>query len=321
MTLEYIIDEMIWGVSFLLSLVLCPILPGVINKMKAAFGGRKGPPVLQTYYNIFKLLRKGSIYSRTASDVLRLAPIVSFAAVFCAALFVPFGMKESPLFFAGDIILFMYLLALGRVAIVLGALDTGSSFEGMGASREMQFSAMAEGATICALASLVLITEKMNLSGMFGNIDMTTWQDSGPSMFLTALALFAIMLFETCRVPFDDPNTHLELTMIHEAMILDYGGPDLAIITYTAALKQWVLSSLIALMIMPVNIGASFVNAAAFFLTVIVINLVVGIVESIMARFRFLSVPQILIGSLGVALLSIILSLTLGSGYGGGHIE
>lgn len=286
------------------ALVLSPLLPGIINKVKAFFAGRKGPRVLQTYYDIFKLLKKESIKSSTSGGLVRLGPVLNLAALIMALLLLPNAMMLSPFSFNGDVILFLYLLGFGRMMTVLGALDTGSSFEGMGASREMQFSALAEIAFLTVAAFLAILTRSMMLSEMLhcNSGDFTTW--SAPAILLTAFALLIVLLAENCRVPFDDPETHLELTMIHEAMVLDNGGPDLALIHYGASLKLWLLSVFFVSVLLPADLcgyTAVLIQFAAVFLT----SVLVGVIESTMARFRFLKVPQMLLTAFALALVAI----------------
>lgn len=295
-----------WFISFFAALVLAPLLPGIINKVKAFFAGRKGPSVFQLYYDIFKLLKKDAVYSVTAGMLLKAAPSISLAATVTAAFYLPFGMAKSPVEFAGDMFFFFYLLGMARFVTVLGALDTGSSFEGMGASREVQFSALAEMAIFGGLGFLVLLTREFSLSGMLAGSELAVKSGHLTSVLLVAFAFFIILLAENCRVPFDDPDTHLELTMIHEAMILDYGGPDLAMIFYGAALKLYLFASLIVMLILPATAGASFFGILITIIGVFIITVLVGIVESGMARFRFLKVPQMLAGALGAVLLAVV---------------
>ena len=296
-----------WFVSLLLSLALAPLLPGVINKTKAFFAGRRGPPVPQLYFDIAKLMRKGALYSTTTTAVFRLFPSLALAATLVAALFMPFGSAPSPLAFGGDVVLFFHLLAAARMATMLGALDTGSAFEGMGASREAQFSAFAEVVTFATLGFLALLTGRLSLAGALTGFDGNAWAANGTSLMLAAAAFFVVALAENCRVPFDDPETHLELTMIHEAMILDNGGPDLAFIHYGAALKLWLLLSFLALQVLPFGPGAGIPGALAYFAAMPLLAAAVGVAESVMARFRFLKVPQIFAGALALALVAILL--------------
>ena len=282
------------------------MLPGIINKVKAFFAGRKGPSVFQLYYDILKLLKKDVVYSTTAGFLLKAAPGIALAATVMAAFYLPFGMKCSPVAFAGDMFFFFYLLGIARFATVLGALDTGSSFEGMGASREVQFSELAEMAIFGGLGFLVLLTREFSLSAMLAGSELAVKNGHLTSVLLIAFAFFIILLVENCRVPFDDPDTHLELTMIHEAMILDYGGPDLAMIFYGAALKLYLFASLIVMLILPEAVGTSFCGILITIAGVFVVTILVGIVESGMARFRFLKVPQMLAGALGAVILAVV---------------
>lgn len=296
-----------WFVSFILSLALAPLLPGIINKTKAFFAGRHGPPVLQLYFDIAKLMRKGAIYSTTTTAVFRLFPSLALAATLVAALFMPFGIATPPMAFSGDIVLFFHLLAAARMATMLGALDTGSAFEGMGASREAQFSTFAEAVAFATLGFLALLTRQTSLVGTLTGFGGSAWTTNGTSTMLAVVAFFAVVLSENCRVPFDDPETHLELTMIHEAMLLDNGGPDLAFIHYGAALKLWLLLSFLALQILPIAADTGPFAAIVYFVAMPLLAVVVGVVESVTARFRFLKIPQIFAGALALSLVAILL--------------
>ena len=299
----------IWFCGLVLSLLLCPLLPGLVGKLKGIFVGCPGPSVWQPYYDILKLLRKGSVYSQTTTWVLPLAPLVTLAALLCAMLFLPFAFVDSPLAFEGDVIVFFYFLALGRVLGVLAALDTGSSFAGMGASREMQFSSLAELGMFCILAFLLRLSGRFSMSGLLNAADSSMWSYSGTALFLVAIAFFILLLAENCRVPFDDPDTHLELTMIHEAMVLDYGGPDLGIIHYAAALKLWLFTSICSLMIVPAGLLSGFGGLLVFVLAQFLLGGLLALVEAVSARFRFLKVPQFLLGVPGLAIIAIIMLL------------
>ena len=292
-----------WILWFAASLICAPILPGIINKVKAFFAGRKGPSVFQLYYDLAKLLRKESIVSTTSGGMIALAPAIILATLIGAALLLPFGGKNSPFAFRGDIILFFYLLGSSRVAMIFGALDTGSSFEGMGSSREAHFSALAEAGIFAVIAFLVLLTGRCET-------DMLTFTGFAGSMYVTSLllcagAFFVVLLVENCRVPADDPDTHLELTMIHEAMVLDYAGPDLAVIFYAGALKLWLFVSFFVMLLMPAGNWNFLEYSSVFGAGVILTTAAIGCAESCMARYRFLKVPQMLTGALCTALLAV----------------
>ncbi len=296
-------------IHVLLGLIFAPLLLGIINRTKALFAGRRGPPLLQLYYDVWKLLGKGAVYSRTTTWVFRAGPIVGLASVLAAMALVPFGKMPAFVAFPGDLILFAYLLGLMRFFIVIAALDTGSSFEGMGASREVHFSALAEPALFLALVAVARRTGSISLSGMFEKISVDVWQTAGLSLALVVAALLVVLLCENARIPVDDPNTHLELTMIHEVMVLDHGGPDLAFIAYGAALKLWVLGALLIGIVVPVQSGNIWIDVGVSIGGMLALGAVIGIVESTMARLRLVRVPQLLVGAGVLATLALILVL------------
>lgn len=296
-------------IHLLLALALAPLLPGIINRTKAWFAGRRGPPLLQTYYDLAKLLRKGAVFSRTTTWVFRSGPVVGLAAALVAQALVPFGAAPALVNFGGDLVLFAYLLGLMRFFTVIAALDTGSSFEGMGASREVQFAALAEPALFLGLAALARATNSLSLSTIFGKLDLGAWQLAGPSLVLAGAAVLVVFLAENARIPVDDPNTHLELTMIHEAMVLDHCGPDLAFILYGAALKLWVLGALIVGILAPVRTGHAWLDLAAAVGGMLGLAVLVGVIESVMGRLRLTRVPQLLVGAASLSAVALILVL------------
>jgi formate hydrogenlyase subunit 4 len=296
-------------VNVLLSLVLSPLLAGVINRTKAVFAGRNGHPILQLYYDLFRLLNKGAVYSRTTSWVFRAGPIVGLSSLAVAMSIMPFGGYPAIFHFRGDLILFAYLLGLARFLTVLAALDTGSAFEGMGASREALFSSLAEPVLFIGLATLARYTSNLSLTGMLAGINSGAWVTAGPALTLVVIALLFVFLTENCRIPVDDPNTHLELTMIHEVMVLDHSGPDLAFILYGAALKLWILGTIIMSIVIPIHTGNAWLDFTVFFSGMVLLAVAVGIVESSMARLRMFRVPQMLVGAGALAILALFLVL------------
>ncbi len=300
---------MYWLFCFIFALIACPALIGIINKVKAFFAGRKGPRLLQLYYDIFKLLRKDRILSETSTCIMELGPIVNLGAVITAAILMPAAGAASPLGFNGDIILFFYLFALGRIVTIFTALDTGSAFEGMGASREAQFSAIVEIVVFTIITFLALVSTGEFSLGLIQSISIanTGIGLSVTPLLLIAVAFFLVILCENCRVPFDDPETHLELTMIHEAMILDNAGPDLAIIHYAAALKLWVMSGFLVLLIMPRLIANTAATFFIYHIGIILVAIIIGVVESILARARFVKIPQLLLSAFTISLIAIFL--------------
>ncbi|MDD5216499.1 MAG: NADH-quinone oxidoreductase subunit H [Candidatus Omnitrophica bacterium] len=295
--------------NFLIVLFAAPFLLGIVNRTKAFFAGRRGPPLLQLYYDLAKLLRKSAVISRTTGFIFWLGPVAGLAAVFCAAMMVPFGNARALVAFNGDLILFAYLLGLMRFFTVIAALDTGSAFEGMGASREVQFAVLAEPALFLGLAALTLQTGHFSLSDIYASLTWETWGKAGPTLALIAAALLIVFLAENCRVPVDDPKTHLELTMIHEVMVLDHSGPDFAAILYSAALKFWILGMLIVRLAVPVTLGHPLPDGILFLSSMVVLAVLIGIIESVMARLRLTKVPQLLIVAIAFSILALILEM------------
>lgn len=290
-----------------IGLVIAPLLMGIINRVKAMFAGRDGPPLLQSYYTLWKLLHKGAVYSRTTTWVFRAGPMVGLAAIATALLLVPVGGVGATISFSGDMLLVVYLLGLARFMTVLAALDTGSPFEGMGASREVFFSAIAEPALLLGLAAVAHDTHTDSLTQMHQHITGKEWLAHGTVLLLVAAAFFVVQLAENCRIPFDDPNTHLELTMIHEVMVLDHGGPDFAFITYGATLKLWLIGSFVVGLLCPVRTGELYIDLPAAIAAQCVLAAAVGVTESIMARVRLVQVPQLLAGAVVISAFALAL--------------
>lgn len=293
----------------ILGMALAPLLLGIINRTKAIFAGRCGSPLLQGYFDIWKLLHKGAVYSRTTTGIFRAGPLVGLSAVLVALLMVPFGGVSAPLSFEGDLILFAGMLGLMRFATVLAALDTGSSFEGMGASREVQFSSLVEPVFYLSLAALAGYADSLSLSTIYGRLSFMSWAEQGPVLAMTGAALLVVFLAENARIPVDDPNTHLELTMIHEVMVLDHSGPDFAFISYGAALKHWVLGALLSGLFFPVHTHLFPLDLSLSLLGIGVAAAAVGAIESAMARLRLVRVPQLLVGAGALSALAIIIGM------------
>ncbi|HEX9400963.1 MAG TPA: NADH-quinone oxidoreductase subunit H [Anaeromyxobacter sp.] len=289
-------------------LALPPLVVGIVNRTKAVVAGRRGPPLLQAYFDLAKLLRKGAVYSRTTSWVFRAGPVVGLAAVASAGLLLAMGGAPAPISFAGDFVLFAYLLGLARFVTALAALDTGSPFEGMGAAREVTFASLAEPALFLCLLVLARATGTLSLTGMLGPALPGAWGHAGPALVLAAIGLFVVALAENSRIPVDDPNTHLELTMIHEVMVLDHSGPDLAFILYGAALKLFLFGAIFSRVVLGRAEGA-LASEALFLAGVLVFAVGVGLVESVMARLRMIRVPQLLVGASVLSAFALVLLL------------
>lgn len=270
-------------------MALSPLLFGVVNYIKAKFSGRKGQSVFQPYYDMIKLFRKTSVYSNVSTDIFKIAPVLIVSSMVSVLFLLPFANNKPVFQFGGSFILIFYMLALSRFFMIISALDTGSSFEGMGAAREAFFSFMAEISIFVSLSVLALISNSALVSDMFS---YSIWTQSITSALMVCLSFFIVLLCENSRVPFDDPNTHLELTMVHEVMVLDNSGPDFGFISYAASLKMWIFSSLIALII---PIAPRSISGSVFFvLKVFFVAVLVGAVESVFARVRLKKIPEIL---------------------------
>ncbi len=282
-------------------LLLAPLLPGVINKVKAWVAGRRGPPVLQLYYDLMRLWQKGVVLSTLASPGFVAGPAVAWVAIAAAAMLVPLGPMGAALSFRGDVLLMLYLLALARFCTGWAAMETGSAFEGMGTVREVSYAVLAEAALIAAMLSLSVQT---------GSVALATMLDpsAGPGAVLLAAGLFTVLLAENCRVPFDDPNTHLELTMIHEAMILDHSGPPLAVILHGASVKLLLFSVLLTEAVLPMGELSPFAKMGALLAGVLTVTVSVGLVESLMARFAFRRVPLLLTTAVLLCLFALLVA-------------
>ena len=289
-----------------LLLLAPPLFLGVVQRVKALAAGRTGPPLLQPYYDLARLLRKDAVYSPTTTWLFRAGPIVSLAATLCAGLLVPLQSGSAPLEFPGDIIAFAYLLALARFATLLAAWDTGSSFEEMGASREASFAALAEPALFLGLAIVCIPAGKASFETAWAGLPWKTWGTAHPAMLAAVGALFAYLIAENARIPVDDPATHLELTMIHEVMVLDHSGPDLGFIFYGSAVKMFVVGAVLVHLILPVPAAGGWVGIAILLGGQLLLAISVGGIESSMARLRLPRVPQFLIGASVLAVMGLV---------------
>lgn len=290
-------------------LLVAPLLHSLVKKMKAGLQLRQGPPLLQGYYDLAKLLRKEPVRSATASWVFAAGPQVYFATAVTAALLVPALVPFAPLESAGGILVLVGLLALGRFALALAALDTGSPFGGMGASREMTIGALAEPALMLGLFTVGLSAGSLNL-GELTRRTLERGVSAHPSELLAAAALFIVLIAETGRVPVDNPATHLELTMIHEAMLLEYSGPDLALVEWASAVKELMFMVLLVDLFLPLGLGwpaaglawavPAWLVAKLFLLATLVV-----LVESTNAKLRLFRVPELMAVSLGLGFLAL----------------
>ena len=295
----------------ILFIIFAPFLfLGIINRIKAMWAGRKGSPLIQPLYDFLRLLRKGEVISKTTSIIFKIAPAVNLSSVIFAFLILPLPAIGAVISFDGDFILFAYALGLAKFLAIVASLDTGSSFEGMGASREVTFSTIVEPAFFILLGTLALLTGQTSFDAIFNLLNSS----AGYTVLikiLFAVSLIIMILTEGSRVPVDDPNTHLELTMIDEVMILDYSGPDLAFIFYSSGLKLVLLSSLLAEFFIPSNsVFSLIIFIGIIFLTAALI----GIIESLIARARMSHVPQFifLMTALSLIAFAVVISFLRG---------
>jgi len=290
-------------------LAAAPLLRTTIKKMKARLQNRQGPPLLQGYYDLAKLLGKETVRSETASWVYVAGPRVYFAAAVAATTLVPVIVAAAPLEATGGILLLVGTLALGRFALATAALDTGSPFGGMGSSRDMTIAALAEPALLLGLFASALAAGTMNL-GMLVRGLVQQGQSWHPADLLAFAGLFIIVIAETGRIPVDNPSTHLELTMIHEAMVLEYAGPDLALVEWASAVKELLYLTLLVNLFLPLGIAMSLepvallVAVLAWIGKVFLLAVAVTVVESTNAKLRLFRVPELVSVSLGLAFLA-----------------
>ncbi len=264
-------------------LVMPFLLVGVINRTKSWWGARKGPGLLQSYHDLRRLLRKRPVVSDTATPLFRLGAYVVLVCALIAMAFVPLLGQFAPLSFAHDFVAVAYTLGLARLVLMLSAMDVGSPFEGMGAAREAKFGAFAEPALFLLLGTLGAATGMSSFADMLGHLHHTSYYLL--IVWPLAGALLILLQTEAARVPVDDPLTHLELTMIHEVMILDHSGPELAAMQYAAGLKMTLYAGLIATLLNPVDpLAAPLVASAVAVLLMLGVAVVVGCFESLIAR-------------------------------------
>lgn len=298
--------------SFCFAILITPLLPAVIKKVKACFAGQQGPPLLINYYTMAKLFKKGSVYSTSTTFVFRMGPVVGCATSLMMLLFFPMA-GVAPLFsFHGDVLILFYLMGLGRFFTILAALDTASPFEGMGAAREAFFSTLAEATVFGILVLFFRITGSLSFAEFFsGSHPISLAGEHGALLILVIVALYIVMLTENSRVPVDDPATHLELTMIHEVMILDHSGPDLALIELGAWFKLLFYSGFLAMLLNPFQLQNTWLDGLLFYAVVIFIYITIGMVESVTARYKMNLVPKFILTPFVLVFFATILTMEL----------
>lgn len=297
-------------VSIGIALLSAPFFPGIILKVKAFLAGKKGPPLLIKYYTLIKLFRKGSVYSTTTSFVFILGPLVSCAGGVMILLFFPLAAITPVFSFNGDVLVLFYVLATGRFFTIAAALDTGSPFQGMGAAREAFFGTLAEASIFAILILFYRMNGALSFSDYFmGVTPISLTGPAGALLLLVIVALFMVLLTENSRVPVDDPATHLELTMIHEVMILDHSGPDLALIEIGSFYKLFFYSAFLTLIICPLNPSGGLMNIPIFYGVMALIYMAIGVTESMMARLKMNLVPKFVLTSNILVVFAVILTM------------
>lgn len=295
-------------------LLISPLLMTLIKKVKAYTQGRKGPPLFQAYYSLFKLWHKETVYSSNASIIMRITPLINFVFLLAASLSIPLVFIPQPVAGIGNIILFLYLLVCAKFFTALAGLDAGSTFGGMGSSREMTFSAIIEPVIIVSFAALGLVLKTTNLHEMFA-ATLNSTVLANPPLLLITLSLFIILIVEASRIPVDNPETHLELTMIHEAMLLEYTGPNLALMETSHAIKQTLLIGIIVNVIFPWGLAAS-LNAGGILLAAVmflakagIVAVIVGLIESAVAKSRLFRLPGLFMLAFFFSFLTVVFEL------------
>lgn len=278
------------SISLILIITISLFFSGIVIRTKSILSGRKGPGILQPLKDVWRLFRKGAVYSETSSFIFRIAPSIYFSTVIMAIFLIPFDSFPGILSFPGDFVFFSYVLALGKFFMIISAMDTGSSFEGMGASREALYSMLAEPAFFILMGSFALLTGHTSFFEIFNNLHFGSYISYALGTMAT-FVLIIVAMIENSRMPVDDPKTHLELTMIHEVMILDNSGFDLGLIVYTTNLKFAMYGALIANFLIPSGMTLHY-SMVVFIVIQILFAIVVGIIESFMARFRMNHNPQ-----------------------------
>ncbi|MDP4181961.1 MAG: NADH-quinone oxidoreductase subunit H [Bacillota bacterium] len=288
-------------VQLIIMLLIAPLVSGIIKKVKALSQKRKGPPVFQLYRDIYKLIKKDTVVSKTASWIFSVTPYINFVTALIAGLLVPVSLKLTPLNFGGDVIFIIYILALGRFFMTLSGVDTGSTFGGMGSSREMALSSLIEPTLLVSVFTVGLISKSLSVHNMMETLSSIGTNIFQPVYIMCFLALFIVILVETARIPVDDPATHLELTMVHEAMLLEYSGKNLALMEYGAALKQLVLITLLVNLFVPLDSLITFNNAflalgvsiLLYIAKVAIAAVFIAIAEINTVKLRLFSVPNL----------------------------
>lgn len=292
--------------SVLILLGLAPLFVGIVNKQKAKLTGRVGAPTLQPYYDLQRLFKKETINASTSSFISRVSPLINFITLIVAAAMLPVGFWKPLVSFNGDIILFAYILGLSRFFQILAAMDIGSSFEGMGAAREATFALFAEPIFFFTIGSISFISGYTSLFDIYHSIQL---DNISYEVFIVicSISVFMLAVTECSRMPVDDPNTHLELTMIHEVMILDNSGLDLFLYQYSSYIKLFIYSVLEISFFYPFSQQSYLIGILIFIVGSIVLSFSLAVVETITSRYKMKSIPQYLLFATAIGILNLLI--------------
>ena len=293
-------------ISLLVVLGFAPLFAGLVNKLKAIFTGRLGAPVLQPYSDLKRLFRKETINANSSSFISVISPTINLVAVVIAAAMLPIGFERPLISFEGDIILFAYILGLARFFQILAAMDIGSSFEGMGASREAAFAVFAEPIFFFTLGSIAFISGLTSIYEIYHSIrlDNVTYI---VFIIVCSISVFILAVTECSRMPVDDPKTHLELTMIHEVMILDNSGVDLFLYQYSSYIKLFIYAILETSFFYPFGTRSYTVAIVIFVVVITALSISLAIVETITSRFKMKSIPHYLLFATAIGILNLLI--------------
>lgn len=312
--LEQIIQTVGWTIlQAVVLILLAPLIQGLIKKSKAGLQNRIGPNLLQPYYDIIKSFKKDAVISDQASWLTRATPYITFSAAITAGLLVPTFISTAPLSFAGDLIMIVYLLGVARFFTALAAIDAGSSFGGMGASREMALGAIIEPAMLLALFTVCLLSGTTRLEQIIQIMSQKQWDLIEPSYGLALLAMVIVLIAEVGRIPVDNPDTHLELTMIHEGMLLEYSGRYLGLMMWAAQIKQLIMLNIFISTFLPWGIAftGSLTELAPaiviYVLKLFLLSIILAIIETSYAKIRLFKVPRLLASSIALSILAVIM--------------
>lgn len=309
-------ETVLWSIGQLLFVVLiAPLVQGIIKKTKARLQNRLGSDIVQPYRDILKYLRKDAVIAKDASWLTRATPYIALTAASCVALLVPTLYIKAPLGFTGDMILIVYLFAVMRFFMAIAALDSGSAFGGMGSSREMVMSAICEPALLLAMIAVLLSVGTTNVSEVVMVLVQRDWNIFDYGYWLAWLAFLIVLIAETGRIPYDNPDTHLELTMLHEAMLLEYSGRYFGIMQLAVYVKQTLLFTIFANLFMPWGISdeltgiAMVLGVAIYLLKIIGIGILLAVIETAYAKIRIFKIPKLLGSSMALSVLAIIIQI------------